>query len=87
MWIRINTVIWPSYECILTFIMKETAKPPFLLGKVFVMWALPSGRGVAPAGDFTVVFVHPEGTLFSLVSQRPDLHFAGFNLRSQGAVL
>lgn len=52
-----------------------------------MIWALPSDWGVAPAGDFTVVFVHPEGTLFSLVSQRPDLHFAGFNLRSQGAVL
>lgn len=66
---------------------ERNSKASFSPGKIFVMQALPSGRGVAPAGDFTVVFVHPEGTLFSLVSQRPDLHFAGFNLRSQGAVL
>lgn len=71
-----------SSSCI--FNMKQTA------------FFFPSGKskgrfclcqGIVHSGDFAVVFVHPEGTLFSFVSQRPDLHFAGFNLRREGAVL
>lgn len=58
--------------------MKQTAVfPPgkSLQGRLWLC------QGIVHAGDFTVVFVHPEGTLFQFVSQRLDLHFAGFNLR------